>query len=79
MATLDLLRDNLEDVGFEGGAARAGFGAFGRAPPVLYPPIEIHSPAPITEEDFFCIQKLREITHRYHFVADDGVLFFHSS
>ena len=56
----DLMRDTFEDIGASGNIEIPG-----RAPPVLYPPIELNAPVAISENDYYLIKKMRELTHRY--------------
>ena len=61
--TQDLVRDNLEDLGFDQYDQRQVSGD--KRPPPLYPPISMQVPTAISDNDVFCIQKMREITLRY--------------
>lgn len=58
--TQDLLRDNLEDLGFD-----RFHHSNDNNPPPLYPPIALHPPLTITQLDHNNIIKMREITKRY--------------
>jgi len=57
--TQDLVRDNLEDLGIDSWQVPGD-----RKPPPLYPSISIQEPPKLTDDDLFCIQKMREINSR---------------
>ena len=58
--TQDLIRDNMEDLGLDSFQV-----VDDRIPPPLYPDTHIPVPNPLSEEDTFAVQKMREISHRY--------------
>jgi hypothetical protein len=58
--TQDLIRDNMEDLGMD---LNNTFDD--RIPPPLYPPIEIPAPSTLSEEDVYCVQKMREVSYRF--------------
>lgn len=57
--TQDLLRDNLEDLGFDNYSHYSE-----NIPPQLYPSISLHPPLVISDLDLINILKMREITKR---------------
>lgn len=65
--TQDLIRDNMEDLGLDSFQL-----VDDRIPPPLYPDTHIPVPNPLTDEDSFAVQKMREISHRsliFHYTA----------
>eukprot|EP01041_Mallomonas_annulata_P005283 gene5283-10573_t len=58
--TQDLVRDNMEDLGLDQRQMMSELG-----PPPLYPPISMQGPCRLSEDDLFCVQKMRDITHRF--------------
>jgi hypothetical protein len=58
--TQDLIRDNYEDLGMDSFQIIDD-----KSPPLLYPPIDLPTPIPLTEEELYCVQKMRELSYRY--------------
>lgn len=58
--TQDLVRDNLEDLGIDQRQI-----VDGSKPIPLFPNIAMQGPSKLTEDDIFCVLKMREITNRF--------------
>jgi hypothetical protein len=57
--TQDLLRDNLEDLGFDNYQQYPD-----NTPPPLYPPLILEPPVPLSDNDLIRVEKMRELSLR---------------
>ena len=68
-AVRDLMKDHLDDMGVSAPGVSAD-GSSGmslhsdRLPPALYPQIDIPTPASISTDEMFCVQKMMDIQYR---------------
>mmetsp|Transcript_17374 Transcript_17374/g.17461 ORF Transcript_17374/g.17461 Transcript_17374/m.17461 type:complete len:217 (+) Transcript_17374:210-860(+) len=59
--TQDLVRDNMEDLGIDQRQLMADL----NRPPDLFPPMSMQAPSRLSDEEQFCVQKMRDITTRF--------------
>ena len=70
-ATMDLIRDNMDDIGIERSYnpgsnynPMASLNRGDKFPPALYPQMNLVAPNPLTSDEMYCVQKMIDIQCR---------------